>query len=78
MTSRRITSLRLLLRRELLSADSPIVVRWNGREAFRGSFREDCALLATSWRQAHDPFLAHSFEIKLTATAAGSPTSSHR
>jgi dienelactone hydrolase len=78
VTSRRITSLRLLLRRELLSGDSPIVVRWNGREAFRGSFREDCALLATSWRRAHDPFLAHSFEIKLVATAPGSPTTPHR
>ncbi len=47
VTSRRVRHLRLLLRRELLADDAPVVVRWNGREAFRGPFREDCALLAS-------------------------------
>ena len=68
VTTRRVTRLRLLLRRELLPGEGPVVVRWNGREAFRGPFQEDCALLASTWRQTRDPFLAHSFEVDLDAT----------
>ena len=68
VTSRRVTRLRLLLRRELLSGESPVVVTWNGREVFRGPFREDCALLASSWQRTRDPFLAHSFEVGLDAS----------
>ena len=67
VTTRRVARLRLLLRRELLPAGAPVVVRWNGRETFRGSFQEDCALLASSGQKAHDPFLAHSFEVDLHA-----------
>jgi len=70
VTSRRVRRLRLLLRRELLAQGAPLVVRWNGREAFRGPFREDCALLARSWRETRDPFLAHSFEVDLDADSA--------
>jgi dienelactone hydrolase len=69
VTTRHVRGLRLLLRRELLSDGSPVVVRWNGREAFRGPFREDCVLLVASWRESRDPFLAHSFEVDLDATA---------
>jgi hypothetical protein len=82
VTSRRVKRLRLLLRRELLSPSAapgaPVVVRWNGREAFRGPFVEDCALLAASWKETGDPFLAHSFEVVLDAarmrTRTRSPT----
>jgi poly(3-hydroxybutyrate) depolymerase len=68
VTSRRVTRLRLLLRRELLSGESPVVVTWNGREVYRGPFREDCSLLASSWQRTRDPFLAHSFEVGLDAS----------
>jgi dienelactone hydrolase len=70
VTTRRVTRLRVLLRRELLADGAPVVVRWNGREAFRGPFQEDCGLLASTWRQTRDPFLAHSFEVDLDATVA--------
>jgi dienelactone hydrolase len=71
VTTRRVSRLRLLLRRELLADDSPVVVRWNGREAFRGRFEEDCALLASSFWQARDPFLAYSFEVDLAQPGNG-------
>jgi dienelactone hydrolase len=70
VTTHRISHLRLLLRRELISGEGPVLVRWNGREAFRDPFQEDCALLASTWQKTHDPFLAHSFEVDLDATLA--------
>ena len=70
VTTRRVNRLRLLLRRELLAADAPVVVRWNGREAFHGPFVEDCGLLASTWKKTRDPFLAHSFEVDLDVTRA--------
>jgi hypothetical protein len=78
VTTRRIRRLRLLLRRELLADGPPVVVRWNGREAFRGPFQEDCALLASTWQETRDPFLAHSFEVDLDATRAQAAASPRR
>ena len=57
--------LRLLLRRELLPETSELRVLVDGREAFRGSPRDDCALLQRSWHATRDPFRAHSIEIPL-------------
>jgi hypothetical protein len=65
LTTRRVKSLRLLLRRELLSGGGPLRVTVDGREAFSGPLAEDCALLARSWAATADPFLAHAADLAL-------------
>src|SRR5262249_32159962 len=65
LETKKVRRLRLLLRRELMASPGPVRVLWNGREAFSGELREDCALLARTWRDTADPFLAWSAEIVL-------------
>jgi dienelactone hydrolase len=61
--TKRVRRLRLLLRREIVAGPKPVRVVWNGREVFTGPLGEDCALLARSWGEAADPFLAYSAEL---------------
>src|SRR5262249_22973264 len=65
LETKKVRRVRLLLRRELVAAPGPLRVHWNGREAFSGDVGEDCALLARTWRDTADPFLAWSAEIAL-------------
>ena len=65
--TRRVTRLRLLLRRELLPEEGPLRVVVDGREVFSGPLPEDCRTLLTSWRETGDPFLAHSFALEVEA-----------
>jgi hypothetical protein len=65
LETKKVRRLRLLLRRELVAAPGPLRVLWNGREAFSGEVREDCGLLARTWRDTADPFLAWSAELAL-------------
>jgi hypothetical protein len=74
ITTRRVRTLRVLLRRELFDGD-PLAppeagsrpdrglrVVLNGKEAHHGPFEEDCGRLAASWRTTGDPHLAHTWE----------------
>ncbi len=66
LRTRRVRRLRLLLRRELLP-EGELRVVVDGREAWRGTPRHDCALLQRTWRETGDPFRAWSFELPLEA-----------
>ncbi|HEX6738308.1 MAG TPA: hypothetical protein VF310_08560, partial [Vicinamibacteria bacterium] len=67
LTTRNVKRVRLLLRRELLpdGGAAPWRVEINGREAWKGTVNDDCALLQESWRAALDPFLAYGMELAL-------------
>ena len=65
LTTRRVTKLRLLLRRELFSGKGPIAVDVDGRRLFEGPLVEDCQTYLESWRKTADPFLAYGMELNL-------------
>jgi pimeloyl-ACP methyl ester carboxylesterase len=65
--SRRVCRLRLLLQPDLLPRGArELRVLVDGREAWRGPVRHDCALLERTARETGDPFRAHSLELALT------------
>jgi acetyl esterase/lipase len=65
LRTRRVRRLRLLLRGELVPP-GPLRVLLDGAEAYSGPLEEDCGLLARSWRETGDPFLAHGWERELS------------
>jgi hypothetical protein len=65
LATRNVRRLRLLLRRDMLPADGPLVVRLNGAEAFRGVVREDCSMFARTLAELADPGLAYSAVVEL-------------
>jgi pimeloyl-ACP methyl ester carboxylesterase len=62
LTTHRVRSLRVRLRREYLGDAAAVRIVVKGREAYAGPFSEDCRLMAESWRATGDPHLAHSWE----------------
>jgi predicted esterase len=66
LRTRNVLRLRLLLRRELILPDKPVLIRLDGRDVATGLARTDCALLQRSWREGRDAFRAWSAEIVLT------------
>jgi pimeloyl-ACP methyl ester carboxylesterase len=68
IVTRNVRRLRLLLRPGLLPRTTPLVVRLNSREVFRGPIVEDCQLFARSLVVRPDPQMAYSVAIDLDAT----------
>jgi dienelactone hydrolase len=64
VTTRRVESLKLLLRSELFSPGArKVAVEIDGRRRFEGPLVEDCGVLAASWRETQDPFRAWTTEL---------------
>jgi hypothetical protein len=65
LETRRVKHLELLLRRELLPKEV-FSVLLNGKPAFSGRLVEDTSLLASSYRESLDPYLAYGMRVPLT------------
>jgi dienelactone hydrolase len=70
LTTKGVRRLRLLLRRDVLTAAGPVRVLLNGRERFAGPLPPDCAARARSLNRSPDPFQAYDAELELSPAGA--------
>jgi hypothetical protein len=66
ITTKNVRRLRLLLPPTLIPEGRELVVRLDGREAFRGVISADCDLYARTLTAASDPGQAYAAVVELT------------